>query len=94
MGGEYVLQTSNGNATVGDIVKYTLAIRNTGSVTLSTIELISPTVSATTAGASVRINGIMYQSDIIITLCSCFSSALHYLCLCYSFWHFRAYRTF
>lgn len=55
MGGEYSPQSSDGDATAGDIVNYTFAIKNTGSVTLSTIDLVSPTVSANPAEAPVHV---------------------------------------
>lgn len=61
MGGAYAPQTNNGDATVGDIVNYIFSTRNTGSVTLSNIDLICPTVSRTLADAPLRVNEFAYH---------------------------------
>lgn len=45
MEGDFTPQSAADLAAVGEIVSYTFVVRNTGSVTLSAIDLVSPTVS-------------------------------------------------
>lgn len=46
MNGDHEPTSGNDNAAVGDIVRYTFAIKNNGSITLDTVDLLThPTVS-------------------------------------------------